>query len=148
MFGVDATIQPNGSGDTTWNYVQVFCFLVLALAATAIWTFLDRRRADYARLDDWLRVYVRFALSLTMLLYGAIKVIPSQFPAPSLDRLVQPFGDASPMGILWTFMGASAAYTIFSGAREMLGGLLLVARRTTLLGALVSAGVLTQRGAC
>jgi hypothetical protein len=144
VFGVDVTAEPNGSGDRTWNYVQVFCYLVLALAATAIWTFLDRGRAHYARLHEWLRVYVRFALALTMLVYGAMKVIPSQFPAPSLDRLVQPFGDASPMGLLWTFMGASAAYTIFSGACEMLGGLLLVARRTTLLGALVSAGVLTN----
>ena len=144
VFDADVSILPNGSGDTTWNYVQVFCFLVLALAATAIWTFLDRKRAHYARLDDWLRVYVRFSLAITMLLYGAIKVIPSQFPAPGLDRLVQPFGDASPMGILWTFMGASAAYTIFSGTCEMLGGFLLIARRTTLLGALVCAGVLTN----
>ena len=143
-FGLDISAGPNGSGDTTYDYVQVFCCLILALAATAIWTFLDRRRAHYARLNEWLRVYVRFALAITMLVYGAMKVIPSQFPAPSLDRLVQPFGDASPMGILWTFMGASAAYTIFSGACEMLGGLLLVARRTTLLGALVSAGVLTN----
>ncbi len=144
VFGVDVDAQPNGSGDRTWNYVQAFCFLILALAATAIWTFLDRRRANYVRLHEWLRVYVRFALALTLLLYGAIKVIPSQFPAPSLDRLVQPFGDASPMGILWTFMGASAAYTLFSGVCEMLGGFLLVARRTTLLGALVSAGVLVN----
>ena len=142
VFGVDITVQPNGSGDTTWNYVQVFCILILSLAATAIWTFLDRRRPHYARLDDWLRVYVRFALALTLLSYGAIKVIPSQFPAPSLDRLIQPYGDSSPMGILWTFMGASTAYVIFSGACEMLGGLLLAARRTMLLGALVSAGVM------
>jgi hypothetical protein len=71
-------------------------------------------------------------------------VIKSQFPNPSLDRLVQPFGDASPMGLLWTFMGASASYNVFSGAGEMLGGLLLTARRTTLLGALVSAGVLSN----
>ena len=144
VFDLDITVQPNGSGDTTWNWVQVFCMLVLALAATAIWTFLDRRRAHYVRLDDWLRVYVRFSLAVTMLLYGAVKVIPSQFPAPSLDRLVEPFGQASPMGILWTFMGASAAYTIFGGLCETLGGLLLIARRTTLLGALVCAGVLTN----
>jgi hypothetical protein len=46
------------------------------------------------------------------------------------------------MGLLWTFMGASPAYTIFAGAGEMIGGLLLIARRTTLLGALVCMGVL------
>ncbi len=144
VFGVDTSVLPNGSGDTTYNYVQVFCFLVLALAATAIWTYLDRRRANYARLHEWLRVYVRFALALTMIGYGAVKVIPSQFPSPSLDRLIQPFGDASPMGLLWTFMGASVAYEVFGGLCEMLGGLLLVFRRTTLLGALVSIGVLTN----
>lgn len=143
-FGADASVEPNGSGDTTYNWVQVFCYLVLALVATAIWTFLDRRRANYARLDDWLRVYVRFALALTMIGYGAVKVIPTQFPSPSLDRLLQPYGDSSPMGILWTFIGASMAYQIFSGLAEMLGGLLLVSRRTALLGGLVSGAVLVN----
>ena len=46
------------------------------------------------------------------------------------------------MGLLWTFMGASESYTIFSGISEMAGGLLVTARRTTLLGALVCIGVL------
>jgi hypothetical protein len=142
VFGVEITVRPNGSGDTTYNYVQVFCFLVLAAAAAAAWTALDRRRPGYPRLYEWLRVYVRFDLATTMIAYGAVKVIKSQFPNPSLDRLVQPFGDASPMGLLWTFMGASASYNVFSGAGEMLGGLLLTARRTTLLGALVCLGVL------
>jgi hypothetical protein len=57
---------------------------------------------------------------------------------------MQPFGDASPMGLLWTFMGASAPYTIFAGLSEWLGGVLLLFRRTALLGALVSLGVLTN----
>jgi hypothetical protein len=144
VFHVEITVRPNGSGDTTYNYVQVFCFLVIAAALTVVWSLLDRKRRAYVRLDDWLRVYVRFALAAIMITYGAVKVIKSQFPDPSLDRLVQPFGDASPMGLLWTFMGASASYNVFSGAGEMLGGLLLTARRTTLLGALVSAGVLSN----
>jgi hypothetical protein len=89
-----------------------------------------------------MRVYVRFALSTVMISYGAVKVIKSQFPDPGIDRLLQPFGDASPMGLLWTLMGASMAYNVFAGACEMLGGLLFLTRRTTLLGALVSISVL------
>ena len=35
----------------------LFCYLILALAATVVWTLLDSRRANYARLHEWLRVY-------------------------------------------------------------------------------------------
>jgi hypothetical protein len=48
------------------------------------------------------------------------------------------------MGLLWTFMGASAPYTTFAGLTEWLGGVLLVFRRTALLGALVCIGALTN----
>jgi hypothetical protein len=144
LFHVTITILPNGSGDTTYNYVQVFCHLVLALVATLLWSLLDRKRPNHVRLEPWLRVYLRFGLAAVMISYGAIKVIKSQFPNPGLDRLLQPFGDASPMGLLWTFMGASMAYNVFSGVCEMLGGLLLLTRRTTLLGALLSIAVVSN----
>ena len=114
VFHAEATVHPTGSGDTAFDYVGVFCLAVLATAATAAWTLLDRKRAAYPTLARWLRVYVRFYLASAMFTYGASKVIKTQFPNPTLDRLLQPFGDASPMGLLWTFMGASAAYNIFS----------------------------------
>jgi hypothetical protein len=132
----------NGSGDKPYNYLEALSYVLVAALAALVWTLLDRRRPNYARLHEWLRVYVRFGLGMIMLLYGTSKVIPTQFSTPSLGRLLEPFGAASPMGLLWTFMGASAAYTIFSGAAEMAGGLLLIARRTTLLGALVCMAVL------
>ena len=113
--------QLTGSGDTTFDYVQVLCCAVLAAAAAAVWTLLDRKRSHYVRLDAGLRVGVRFVLALTMIGYGAAKVIPAQMPSPSLDRLLQPVGDSSPMGLLWTFMGASAGYSFFTGAAEVLG---------------------------
>jgi len=60
------------------------------------------------------------------------------------DRMMQPYGDSSPMGLLWTFMGASPGYQMFAGAAEVVGGLLLLFRRTTLLGALVVAAVMSN----
>jgi hypothetical protein len=143
VFGVTITVLPNGSGDTTFNYVQLFCFAVIAAAAAVVWSALDRRPNDDA-LHHALRVCVRYAVAATMLGYGAAKVIQAQFLPPSLDRLVQPFGSASPMGLLWTFMGASAAYNLFTGLGEVVGGLLLTARRTTSLGALVCLAVMSN----
>jgi hypothetical protein len=144
LFHVDITVRPNGSGDTTFNYVQVFCYLVLAIGVALVWTLFDRRRPSYQRLYAGLRVYVRYALAATMITYGVDKVIELQFSSPTPDRLLQTYGESSPMGLLWTFMGFSALYCFFGGAAEMLGGLLLSFRRTTLLGALVCIGVLTN----
>jgi hypothetical protein len=144
LLGLTIKIRPGGSGDTTYNYVQVLCYLIIAVAATAVWTVLDRKRPEHTRLYEGLRVYIRFALAASMLSYGAYKVIPSQFALPFPSQLIEPFGEASPMGILWTFMGASSGYTIFTGAAEMIGGLLLAFRRTALLGALVSIGVMSH----
>jgi len=144
LLGINITIRRGGSGDTTYNYVQVLCFLIIAAVTTAVWTVLDRKRREYTRLDAGLRVYIRFALAAAMLVYGAYKVIPSQFAKPFPSQLIEPFGEASPMGLLWVFMGASSGYTIFAGAAEMLSGLLLAFRRTALLGALVSIGVMSH----
>ena len=144
FFGVTIVISIPGSGDTTYDYYKILCMFVVACVATLIWSILDRRRLEYTRLYEWLRVYIRFSLACTMFLYGTAKILPTQFAAPGLDRLLQPFGDASPMGLLWTFMGASKGYTIFTGIGEMLGGLLLTFRRTTLLGALVTIAVMSN----
>jgi uncharacterized membrane protein YphA (DoxX/SURF4 family) len=143
LLGVEVRVRIGGSGDTTYHYVQLLCYLILALAATAVWTLLDGRRANYA-LNAWLRVYVRFVLAAAMIVYGAYKVIPEQFGTPFPSDLLQPIGESSPMKLLWTFMGASIPYVIFTGAAELLGGLLLVARRTTLLGALVCIAVMSN----
>ena len=134
----------NGSGDTTYSYVQALLTFVLALGVAVIWSLVDRRATDHARLKDLLRSWLRYYLAVTMAGYGLAKLasLMNQFPEPGLWRLTKTYGESSPMGILWTFMGSSRAYTHFAGALELLGALLLVWRRTALLGALVSAGVM------
>ena len=143
VFHTTARLATTGSGDMTWNYVQVACLLVFAVIITVIWSLLDRRRANYVRLHRYLHAWVRLVLAAAMLAYGIAKLIPpTQFPPPTLDRLVETYGASSPMGILWAFMGTSRPYTMLAGASELLGGVLLVSRRTALLGALVSIGVM------
>ncbi len=143
-FQLDVAVRHPGSGDTTYHFMRILCYLVLALVAGLAWTFLDRKRPNDARVHEWLRVYVRFSLAVAMIVYGAHKVFDAQFGPPGLERLLGTFGEASPMGLLWTFMGSSRAYTLFAGLAEMVGGILLVSRRTTLLGALLSIGVLVH----
>jgi hypothetical protein len=93
---------------------------------------------------DVSRVIARYYLATFLLVYGWIKVFPLQFPGPGPDRLLQSFGDASPMGLAWTFLGTSSAYQMFAGMSELLGGYLLFWRRTSLLGSLVAIAVMTN----
>ena len=130
-----------GSGDTLFNYVEVGCCLLFAALGTLIWSLLSRR-AQYDTLSHWLRVYVRYVLAAALLGYGMAKVFKSQFPLPSPLRLMEAYGDSSPMALLWTFMGFSTPYTIFVGLAECLGGVLLFSRRTAMLGALVVVAVM------
>ena len=99
----------NGSGDTTYRYVLFLSQLAFALGIAVLWSILDRRRPAYLRAWDWLHLYLRLYLSAMLFAYGFAKVFPLQFPEPGLERMIEPFGDASPMGILWTFVGASPA---------------------------------------
>ena len=86
----DLSFVENGSGDTTAAYVQALCFLGLAVVATVAWSVLDRRRANYDKLHQWLRLYIRVALGAVLLSYGAIKVIQAQMPSPGLAIVAGP----------------------------------------------------------
>jgi hypothetical protein len=136
--------QSTGSGDKTFDWVFTFCLLVFSILATAIWSILDRKRQNYQALHKWFWFAMRFCLASQMLEYGMAKVIPQQMPYPSLGRLLEPFGNLSPMGVLWASIGASPAYEIFAGSAELIGGLLLVFPRTAILGALVCLADMTQ----
>ncbi len=138
---VSVTVGPMGSGDTTWNYVQLACTLTAALLLAGLWSLFARRTAS-PRLFAWFRWQLRYVLALALLGYGAYKVIPAQMPLPDLERLAQPYGESSPMGLLWTFIGAVPAFERFSGCAEIFAGLLLLQRRTATLGALVGGGVM------
>jgi len=133
-----------GSGDRTFDWVLAFCLLELAAVATAVWSVLDRKRENYLTLYKWFRLFIRFALASQLVGYGMAKVIPLQMPFPRLTRLLEPFGNFSPMGVLWSSIGASPAYEIVAGCAEMLGGILLIIPWTTMLGALVCVADMTQ----
>jgi uncharacterized membrane protein YphA (DoxX/SURF4 family) len=145
-FQLDVLIQAeeNGSGDTSAAYLTLVCELAVAAIGAAVWSALDRSRTAHPRAAQLLRVYLRFVLAYSMMWYGLAKILKSQFPFPTPGRLMQPFGEASPMGLLWTFMGYSTAYTVFAGVAELTGGLLLLWRRTTALGALLLVIVLSH----
>lgn len=138
------TIKPNGSGDTTYNWVLQCLWIVFALMVSSVWLVADRKRPAYNDLYYWVKIVLRYWLAFILFVYGFVKIIKLQFPAPNLYRLTQPYGDSSPMGLAWTFIGFSKEYNLFTGGAEVLAGALLFFRRTTLLGALLAMSVMAN----
>lgn len=145
VFGVDVSLKlDSGSGDQAVIWVLVFCLFALAVIATAIWSVLDRARADYTRLWAWFLTFLRLCVAGQMLFYGFAKLIPTQMPAPGLATLLQPYGDFSPASVLWLQVGNSYPYEMVLGAVEVLAGVLLFWPRTATLGALVGLTSMAQ----
>ncbi|RAJ82314.1 hypothetical protein CLV59_104540 [Chitinophaga dinghuensis] len=135
-------VHATGSGDTLYHFVSVFACLLLAVAGTMIWSLVDSRRRSFERQQYWITVIFRYNLALILFSYGFSKVIKTQFPDASLFMLDSPLGESSPMGLAWKFFGYSTGYNLFLGLAEVIPGILLLFRRTSLAGALLSVGVM------
>ncbi len=133
-----------GSGDATGDYLRIVCYLLLSIAFTLTWSLVDRKGKKHDQLFSWFVTLVRLFLGSTMIGYGLIKVIPLQFSEIKLHQLLMPYGDSSPMGILWKFMAASKAYTIFTGVAEVVAGIFLLFPSLATIGAMLSIGVLSN----
>ncbi|MBF6329452.1 DoxX family protein [Nocardia transvalensis] len=144
VFGVDAVVRGTGSGDQTIYWVQLFCLLVVATVGTAAWTLLARRRTEHRRLAGWFLLFVRLCVAGQMLNYGFGKLIPTQMPEPGLTTLLTPYGEFTPMGVLWNQVGTSMPYQILLGAAEVLAGVLLFIPRTAVVGAMLSVVSMAQ----
>ena len=139
--GVEAHWVARASGDTALDWILTGIYVALALGGTVVWTLLDRGRREYQTLLAWLRFGLRLALGVAMLGYGFAKVYPLQMAPPYLAVLNEPVGQMSPMTLLWTLIGSNHWYETVCGLAEVIGGLLILYRRTALLGALVVAFV-------
>jgi uncharacterized membrane protein YphA (DoxX/SURF4 family) len=133
-----------GSSDRLWNYIHLLVILLLATLGAIVWSIVDRRRMSYPRLADGAWTVLRYYVASTMLYYGIGKILKLQFPDLTPGWLDRRVGEMSPMGFLWTFMGYSVPYTMFAGAIEVIGGGLLLWRRTTTIGSLIVVATMTN----
>ena len=133
----DFSLTPTGSGDTTFDYVILFCIAIIAVFGTIIWSLLQRNIQNYQKLYYYLTVAIRFYIGLMLINYGMYKVIQLQFSPPGLYRLTETYGDSSPMGLAWTFLGFSKGYNLFMGIAEI-ASILLLFRRTLTFGLVIT----------
>lgn len=133
----DITIFTNGSGDTTYAYVILFVIAAVSVVGTILWSLIDRNKKSHETLYYWLTTIVRFYVGLMLVNYGLGKIIKLQFPDPGFYRLTETYGNSSPMGLAWTYLGFSKGYNLFMGLAEI-AAILLLFRRTMTFGAIIT----------
>ncbi|TDK47923.1 hypothetical protein [Algoriphagus formosus] len=134
-------IQLTGSGDTTYDYVRIPALFTLSFFIGLLLSLLKYTQTKGLEFYNWMLVYARYFVGLTLISYGVAKFLEGQFAGPSFYSMEILVGDISPMGLAWRFFGYSDTYKIFMGLSEIIAGLLLLIRRTSILGALVSIAV-------
>ena len=110
--------------------------LILAALGATIWGFADRESKNYNLLYYYLRVILRYRLAIGIIAYGLIKLFPLQIPPPTLSELNTNYGDFYAWKIYYLTTGMAVNhYESSLGLIEILGGLLLLCRRTATIGA-------------
>lgn len=137
LFHLSGPIEPNSFLDTRYLYLVLLCVAVASAVITLVWLLADRQGRTVTRAYELMRVWIRYSLAYMVLIYAMDKVFRMQFAFPGIVRLIEPYGDSSPMALMWTFVGYSGFFTVFSGLAEVTGSILLFFRRTTPLGALL-----------
>ena len=138
----ELSFNGRGSGDTMFDYMLVVVRILISLVLLIIWGLRFGKDKSDILAREYIVVLLRYFLAFSMFTYGLSKIFYLQFPELSLINLTRSYGDSSPMGLLWKFMGYSEAYSIFTGSMEVLGGLLLLFRNTKLLGAMLTLGIM------
>ncbi|MFN6379365.1 MAG: hypothetical protein ACK4WD_08815 [Flavobacteriales bacterium] len=145
FFGLENVLRPEmtGSGDTQMDWLNVVSIALLSTLISIILIFIGYVRRNIDSILNFIRIYLRFYLGLFLIFYGIAKLyVNGQFGQIELYHLDSTFGNKSPMGLLWTFMAYSREYTLFIGVMETLAGVLLLYKRSSLIGGLMGFAVM------
>lgn len=126
---------PSFTGDDSFlNWLNI---AILALIGTAVWDKVYTKETNFDKLYYWVRVAVRYRLAIGVIAYGFLKFFPIQSPIPSISNLNTNYGDFTAWKLFSLGLGVVPNYQSFLGLVEIVGGLLLLNRKTTTIATLI-----------
>ncbi len=112
------------------NFLVIVGFIVGIL-----WHYYAQQRGKIsANLSYLSQALIRFWLAFMIAGYGFAKVLKTQFQVPEYIKDI-PMGEQHPFWLTWNYFGFSREYALLLAAVEVGGSILLLFRRTRLLGA-------------
>lgn len=127
--------------DTFWGYIAAISFFSLSIIISLIWTKFDKSKYSSV-FFKCMHLIARYYLAFILSIYGITKVFEFQFSPNSQNALFYSLPELTPHQLFWSFMGVSKSYQIFAGLLEIIPALLLLFRRTAIIGSLIAFPVL------
>lgn len=113
---------------------------IAVLGSLAYVTFWQRREqtgdVDSGLRHAWIQGIIRYWLAFSISVYGFAKILKTQFQSPDY-RLDMPMGDVNGFGLTWYYFGHSYTLAVIIASLQIGGSILLLYRRTTLLGVMI-----------
>lgn len=141
IFGVNFKFISNIESDSLGLYIHCSHLLLVSLLLGFCWSKWFLRFSDN-EIFYFLQISASYILAFFLLKYGVDKIFKVQFYFPEPNTLFTPLGYLSKDILFWSTVGSSYSYSVISGIVEIIPALLLLSRKTRLLGALVAFGVL------
>jgi hypothetical protein len=107
---------------------------VLGILGTILWHFYERKVSS-EKIHYLCEGIIRYFLAYIFVIYSFGKFYRTQLYEPPYSWLVTSLGELTGFQLVWSFFGSSYAYSSFIGISQLICAILLMFRRTQLLGA-------------
>ncbi|RYF71590.1 MAG: hypothetical protein EOO39_13690 [Cytophagaceae bacterium] len=113
----------------------------VALLGSLVYSWFWHRREGEDSINSgmrhaWMQGVIRYWLALSIATYGFAKILKTQFQSPDF-RLDTPLGEVNGFGLTWYYFGYSYTLAVIIGLIQVGGSVMLLYRRTTLLGVIL-----------
>ncbi|KFF22258.1 hypothetical protein [Chryseobacterium sp. JM1] len=116
--------------------------LVMILATVSGLAVVMIKKKYQQRILDLSKEIIVLYLAVVLMKYGFDKIFKAQFYLPEPNILYSRFGNLDRDILFWSTMGTSRLYSVSAGILEILTALLILFRKTRVLGLLISIGIL------
>lgn len=115
--------------------------MVIAVVGSAAYAWVWHRRERTQTTSNglrhaWLQGIIRYWLAFEISTYGFAKILKTQFDTPAF-RFDMPVGDMNGFQLTWFYYGYSYTLAVIIALFQIGGSILLLYRRTTLLGVMI-----------
>lgn len=115
----------------------IFPLILLCIFGSVYWHIKEKKgniKSDL--IHSWMRGIIRYWLAYSISTYGFAKIVGSQFSNP-YHRNDMVIGQLSGFQLTWIYFGHSYTLSAIIGCLQILGSVLLLFRKTQLMGTLV-----------